>query len=213
MKGTRVIVTLLALFLFAGCSPQGNVGEVPETSNELIDFGNEEGEIELVINALLESYTIEEASEYADVVAEVTIIDTLFEVDDTIPYTVLEVEVNQLFKGNTKEKFTIKQQGNSKAVVNAVSIFEKGNKYILFLKETGVVKSDYWIIGEESGMYQVVNDDLILKLLGDDEELREIEMKEDVKLSKSDIQTKLFNSGQLLYKQGLIEKIKSSLDE
>ncbi|MED4123786.1 hypothetical protein P4631_11140 [Halalkalibacterium halodurans] len=51
---------------------------------------------------------------------------------------------------NSKE-ITIKQQGDSEWIFNDTKLFEVGETYFLFLKETSQSKAAYWIIGEDTG--------------------------------------------------------------
>lgn len=152
------------------------------TKNESSDFSSDLTEVEEIaagIDAEVLSFNLEEAKEQADLIAEVTIIDKVEEVkQEPIPHTVFRAEVKKAFKGNVKnEEITIKQQGDSEWTVNNTELFKAGEKYIFFLKETKSINADYWIIGEETGMFKILDDnEVIIKLLEPIDELKKIEI-------------------------------------
>lgn len=127
------------------------------TGDEKSEYTYEEDVIQSGIEAEVLAFELEEAKEQANLIAEITIMDKVKEIDKEIgmPYTVFQAQVDHVFKGNANPVITIKQDGTSEVLVNSVEPFAKGEKYILFLKETRKIDAEYWIIGEESGVFKV----------------------------------------------------------
>lgn len=156
-----------------------------------------------------ESFSLEGGIKLSDIVVEVIIKEKVEEVSvEPIPYTVFSVEVQELYQGNIdNEMITIKQQGDSEWTVNSNKLFEEGERYIFFLKETKQSKSDYWIIGEETGFFQVLDSGEIVKLVESIAGLRDVEVDNVGDYDKSSLDLKIAIDEQILDKQKFIEKL------
>ncbi|HCG4536301.1 TPA: hypothetical protein NJY08_005156 [Salmonella enterica subsp. enterica serovar Typhi str. AG3] len=148
---------------------------------------------------------MKDAFNRADLVAEINIEEKLKEIDEEpVPYTVFSATVEKVYHGNIKDrKITIKQQGNTEWSFNGNALFNSGEKYILFLKEATVSEANYWIIGEETGMFKITDSDTIVKLADRLEELKDIEKNNANKL----LETESKGRGQVIDKEKLSEKI------
>ncbi|TDQ43006.1 hypothetical protein [Aureibacillus halotolerans] len=170
----RIGLFLLFSGLMVGCG-QANHESQRATSSEV-------NEQPAGIEADLIPFKFQKAISDADLIAEVIIKEKKEEVDvKPLPYTVFSAEVNNIYKNPSTNQnvstITLKQQGNSEWTVNHLELFKPGETYILFLKETKGSKSDYWIIGEATGMFKVIDDDTIVKMLGPSEEFNTIEVE------------------------------------
>ena len=77
--------------------------------------------------------------------------------------------------GESEESITLFQLGTTNTSFNENEIFSVGEKYILFLKETiDDNRADYWIQGEELGIYKIEGNVLERKV--EDEELESNEV-------------------------------------
>lgn len=132
---------------------------------EKSEYIYEETSEQSMIEAEVQAFELEEAKDQANIIAEITIMDKVKEIDKEIgmPYTVFQAQVNQVFKGNANPVITIKKDETSEVLVNSVEPFVKGEKYILFLKETMKIDAEYWIIGEQTGVFKVDNEEIHLK--------------------------------------------------
>lgn len=106
--------------------------------------------------------------------------------------------------GRISEEITIKQQGTSEWSFNDNALFNPDEKYILFLMETKASKADYWILGEETGMFKVVDSDKVIKLANKNKEFESIESNSILESSN----VKVDDSIQILDKNKFIDKIK-----
>ncbi|MBE1556557.1 hypothetical protein [Sporosarcina limicola] len=170
MRLRKLVYLIGSMMVLTACNSNVGSGVSPKSAVSV--------EVPDGIQAELIGFDFEDATVEADIIAEVTIKEKIEEVnDETGPYTVFSVVVNQVLNGTISEQeVTIKQEGDSEWTFNDNKMFESGEKYILFLKETVASKSDYWIIGEETGMFKIINDDTIVKLAAPIEEFKDIEI-------------------------------------
>ena len=75
------------------------------------------------------------------------------------------------------------QQGNQEVSINGNALFSKDEKYILFLKnveeDSQYSPDTYWILGEETNMYKIIDNNTIKKMAMNDSLLNEIEIKDN----------------------------------
>lgn len=170
-------------------------------------------EVPAGIEAQMVPFDLKGDTERANLIAEVTITEKIEEVDEKpIPYTVFRAEVNEIFKGELNRKeITIKKSGNSEWVVNHNKMYESGEKYILFLKETLASKSDYWVLGEDTGEFQIIDNATIAKLKVPIEEFKEIELNNPKAISET-LKQKDTSNTQVIDKEGFIEIVKREIE-
>lgn len=163
------------------------------------------------IQAEIIPFDSEETPKEADLVAEIIIGDKLEEVEEKpVPYTLFKAEIKEVIEGvPVSQNIVIKQQGNSEWVFNDNELFAPGEEYIFFLKETTVSKGDYWILGEETGMFQVFGNEEVVKLADPLEEFEDIEidLEESEKIEINSDNQEEFEEQQVLDKESFIEKI------
>ena len=132
------------------------------------------------MKAELQTYKFDDAVDKAEVIAEVTIGKLIKEIDNPAPKTLFEATVTKVLKGTENlENIVIMQQGNSEWSFNDNDQFAPNEKYILFLKKAigeGYEGSNtYWILGEETNVYSIVDGNKVVKNAMYDEELTTIE--------------------------------------
>src|SRR5699024_9997792 len=110
----------------------------------------------------------------------VTIIKQVGERDKPSPKTTFNTQINQIIKGDidlSGENILVDQQGNSEWIFNDNDLFKKEQQYILFLKKTiGTDESDYWIQGEETGVFKEVETGISVKLAYSADELETLDV-------------------------------------
>ncbi|TFB14093.1 hypothetical protein E3U55_14340 [Filobacillus milosensis] len=194
------LITILVAFMLSAC----NNSESENTKNEKV--GN--------INSFLEVLPFSESIEKADLIANITVIEKIGERNEPSPKTTFKVSINDVIKGDDSllnNYIRIDQQGNSKFSFNNNALFKKGENYILLLRETvGTDKSDYWIQGEEAGMYKEINNNIVVKLAYNYNALNSIKATE---LSNKALEkTEDFRPSQILDKRLLMKEIKSKVN-
>lgn len=169
VKKVFIPIVLFLSMVVAGC--QAGIDGTEEQRGEL------HGELEIL--------PFSKAVKETDLIAEVEIIEAVKEIDDPSPKTIFEVSIQKVHHGDSsleKEERHVLQQGNSDWTFNENELFQTGDRYILFLKSTiGIDYADFWILGEEGGMYQVIDEEVVVKLAYDDEELQSAEASEPIK--------------------------------
>lgn len=132
----------------------------------------------LKAHGLVQTFSIKEASQKADVIAEVEIVKELEELYEPGHKTIYSAKVIHSLKGNVEDGSTVfvMQDGNSKVMFNDNPQFQSGETFILILmKAVSVDEPDtYWILGAETGVYEVLGDTLV-KWSKPEEELKQIE--------------------------------------
>lgn len=112
----------------------------------------QDSDTEMRISASRETYSLEESVEDSEAVLKVKIGNTIAEIKEGgFPQTVHEADVIETLKGNTSEKIKIIQDGTKSVPVDDNPLFEKGETYILVLKEAdSTIEYDnaYWITDE-----------------------------------------------------------------
>ncbi|WP_080873461.1 hypothetical protein [Oceanobacillus timonensis] len=197
----KLVLFFTVLFLLVACNQQD------ETSNPNVSESDDTDEIVPGgIDAEIIPFNLENATEDADLIAQVTILEKVEEVSiEPVPYTVFRVDVTESIEGEPiNETVTIKQLGDSEWSINNNEFFEPGEEYIFFLNETSESNSDYWIIGEETGFFQVLDDDTVVKLVNSIPELRDAESDNVNELNTSTEELKMATDEQVLDKQKLI---------
>ncbi|WZY00645.1 hypothetical protein NSQ26_00985 [Bacillus sp. FSL W7-1360] len=183
----KKVVTIAATGLFillSGCNTTEQ--EEEKAQPESASTSNTVVKIEAAIAAPL---SLEEALTDADLVAEVKIQEIVGEVEETLPKTIFSAEVTNVLKGKEEQK-TIKlfQNGTKEIGFNDNELFSEGDTYVLFLNETSSSsEADYWIQGEETGMYKVSGDTLVKQALPY-EALAPLEVQTLKSGSESDVQ-------------------------
>ncbi len=164
-------------------------------------------------HALLQTHPFNEALQLADNVSELTIVSNAGEIDEPSAKTIFTAEVTKNFKGDVLpgETIYILQDGNSKVEFNHIP-FQSGEKFVLILKKaTGFTDNTYWILGGETGVYQIVDDNTIVKWAKVDEQLKNVEIEDD-KQAKNGIQVEFETKDtQLLNKEQFEQFIESEL--
>lgn len=125
------------------------------------------------IEASLEWIPFTDSVKQADLIAEVEILDseTVF---DNMCKTKHSAKVVATLVGVSEGEITFLQSGSDRMLFNQNQIFEAGDTYLLFLRQTTSESvADYWIYGEELGTYHIDGD--VLKRKIEDEELTSIE--------------------------------------
>lgn len=118
------------------------------------------------IHGLVRDYPFEEMVLNSDKIAKVKIIKAVSEISEPSEKTIFEVEVvsDTLSKNNKDSKtINVMQAGNSKWIFNDNPMFSEGESYVLFLKEAVGYDNTYWILGEETGVYEVFDKDILIK--------------------------------------------------
>lgn len=208
MKIALFSITSMSIFLLAGCtnsnqSIEGNSEEMETSLSEVTDDTSEIG----VISADLEVFEFDEALAKADLIAHVEVVEMMEEVNDPSPKTIFRADVIESLKGQSElSEIVVLQQGNSHSIFHDNALFEPGENYILFMMETrGLdLEESYYILGEETGMYKLIDQSTAVKLSLKDEQLKEIE-KTDT--NNSMLEEKTRYERQILHQDKLKELI------
>ncbi|MEF2248513.1 hypothetical protein [Paenibacillus sp. IITD108] len=130
-------------------------------------------------HALIQTFKIDEAVGKADVIAEVEILNAVKEMYEPGNKTIFSAKVVQPIKGEVEagSEIYIMQEGNSKVAFNDAPQFQGKEKYILILmKAVGMDNDDtYWILGSETGVYEVVDEHTVVKWAKPEEAFASIE--------------------------------------
>lgn len=157
------------------------------------------------VNALIMTYPFDEALQMADLVSEITIVKKAGERDKPAAKTIFTAEVAKSFKGSRSPGDTIHilQEGNGKVEFNQTPMFQPGERYVLILKKAEDFPEDtYWILGGETGVYQIIDDQAIVKRSKAEEQLRSIEIEDDIQTKiKGILELPPTKETQFLYKE------------
>jgi len=164
--------------------------------------GMEEKDTRKVISTKLRNYHFEDAVRRADLIVEIIIQEHLEDITHPAPKTIFNAKVSSILSGKTDVKnIKIMQQGNQETSINGNTLFSKDEKYILFLKsvetDSQYSPDTYWILGEETNIYKIIDHNTIKKMAMNDSLLEEIEIKDNDQYS------------QLLDKQLFEEKVQT----
>lgn len=188
-----IVLTLVVLTTFNSLKLEG-------------DSAKEKG----IIHATLEVLPFDSAVKEADLIAEVTILESIGERNEPAPKTTFKVLIDEVLKGDSglnNETVRVDQHGNSEWNFNDNALFQPSEKYILFLNKTvGIDESDFWIQGEESGMYKEIGDNAIVKIAYPDEELDSLLSTENSRSNLSGL-SDIKENTQVLVKELLVEEI------
>lgn len=194
-----LILVVILVACSSGVDEAGN-GAAKETAN---------GKVVKTISAEIEEYSFDEALSKVDLIAEVKINNIVKEIVVPIEKTIFEVEVLNVLLGNVEHKYIkILQHGTKEVSFNNNDLFKVGEKYVLFLRETiEFPDADYWIQGEEGGIYKV-EENILVKINGPYAELNDIQIGETDETSSSQ---KLINNGiqQILDKESFYELLQN----
>ncbi|BBI31510.1 hypothetical protein [Cohnella abietis] len=120
------------------------------------------------IHGLLEVLPFNEMVKKSDKIVKVKINSKLKEINEPSAKTIFEAEViNDIYSKDNDgiRKINIMQAGNSQWSFNNNPLFAPGDVYVLFLKKT--VKFDlentYWLIGEETSVFEQVDSNTLIK--------------------------------------------------
>lgn len=111
----------------------------------------QENEVKYVISASREECSLDESVEQADAVAEIQIENIVEEVNHGMPQTVHKASVLETYKGELPEEIRVLQDGTKKMPMSDNPIFQKGEKYILVMKQAKSLEDNrdaYWILKE-----------------------------------------------------------------
>ncbi|GBF77688.1 hypothetical protein PA598K_06250 [Paenibacillus sp. 598K] len=142
-------------------SPESSITEVKTSINTTVNSAQK-----VKAHALIQTYPFDEALQQADLVSEIVITNHAGEIDEPSTKTIFSAEIVKSYKGGLEagETIDVLQEGNSKVEFNGTRFFQVGEKYVLILKKaTGFSERTYWILGGESGVYEVVDDSTIIK--------------------------------------------------
>ncbi|RAP78499.1 hypothetical protein [Paenibacillus montanisoli] len=134
------------------------------------------------IHAEVEAYTLNEAVSKADLIAKVKITSKIKEINEPSEKTLYQAEVVEDFLNKTDLKeINVMQAGNSQWKFNNNKLFKSGDSYILYLKkaigEAYENFNTYWILGEETGIYQDLGSGKLMKWAYPETFLSDIEDK------------------------------------
>lgn len=148
------------------------------------------------INASLQALPVGQSISTADLIAKVQINKIEMEISEPSEKTILDAKIMETIKPDAaienKETIRILQQGNSRFSFNGNKIFQPSEQYILFLKRAvgeGYDHTDtYWILGEETNIYEVLENGLLSKWALTDSDLSAIEEHQITNISISGAQ-------------------------
>ncbi|THF84245.1 hypothetical protein [Cohnella fermenti] len=138
------------------------------------------------INASLQVLPINESIDKADLIAKVEIVKTEKEISKPSQKTILAAKIIETIKADSRNEnidvIHILQNGNSTALINGNKIFQPAEQYVLFLKravgEEYDLTNTYWILGEETNIYEDLGNGLLSKWALTDADLTEVEEKQ-----------------------------------
>lgn len=163
-------------------------------STSLIFIGNRYGENSNITNvkknitlkgdihAELEVLPFEQSVNKSDLIVEIQILEKLKEINEPTPKTIYRAEITDYLNNEGKNDsniINIMQGGNSEWTLNKNKLFSPGEKYILFLVKTidFDIENTYWILGEETSIYEVNNSNELIKWAHPEAELSNFEDK------------------------------------
>lgn len=170
------LVLLVGIFLIFNSEPES----IPTASSELTSNNVNRGHI----HGSLVHLEFEEAITKADLIAMVKIGKVIEEFEEPVPKTLLDATIVEILKGDSEtNSIQVLQHGNSNWIVNDNELLQEGKQYLLFLKESATIEqpNTYWILGEESTIYEDLGNNLLKKIAYPDPSLSSIE---NVSMSK-----------------------------
>lgn len=198
MKRRLVTFMFCILFLFLGCENQADNTTIEDQERKGDSEINVNRETSNKIDGEIEVYEFTEAVNKADLIAQIKIVDVVEETDEPSPKTIFRARRIENLKGssNVNEIFVL-QQGNSHSVFRNNPLFKKDENYLLFLMKTTDLdmEDSYWILGEETGMYQLLDESIAVKRAVKDDELKKLEIVDKKILSFVEKNTELSLDG------------------
>lgn len=165
------------------------------------------------IKSSLQTYDFNDAVAYADLIVKVQIKSVMKELHEPSPKTLFNAATIETYKQDenlSSNYIKILQAGNSSWLYEGSPQFNENDQYVLFLKKAvGMEESDiYWILGEETGMYEVLRNGKLKKVAKSDAELNNIEDKQFTQnLQEMTAQTGIESEVQVIYELGFKDKI------
>jgi len=198
MKKFLIASLFLVFFLLLGCQNQADKNIV-ENQQEKDDAEIDDNQRTLDnIDGEIEIFEFKEAVRTSNLIAQVKIIESVEEIDGPTPKTMYRATLIESLKGTSdaKEIFVL-QQGNSDFVFRDNPLFKKGENYLLFLMETADldIEDSYWILGEETGIYQLLDESIAVKWAVKEDELEKIEIVDKEIISFAEKNTELSLDG------------------
>ncbi|WP_062107488.1 hypothetical protein [Bacillus niameyensis] len=184
MKKFSLVLLISFSLLFAGCNYHG-ANNIDKDDQKKVERNTEmeDNQIEIGrIDAEIEVFEFKEAVAKSDLIAQIEVIEIFKEINEPFPKTIFRANLIESLKGSFKEKeIFVMQQGNSDYVFNDNPLFKKGESYLLFLMKTKDfdIENSYWILGEEAGMYKLLDQSVAVKLSVKEDELKNIEISDE----------------------------------
>ncbi|QNU66727.1 hypothetical protein EHE19_018100 [Ruminiclostridium herbifermentans] len=182
MKQIINLLILLSVFslTLSGCGSTAKQQAVTNTTQQVQkvvkDTPHQVGQ-KGTMSTSVNGFFFDKSFEKADIVAEVTIQEWLGEIDseDILETTIFRVSLEKIFKNNVDKNLkevNLFQTGNSKRTVENSPLFKNGDRLLLYLKKTELegYKNTYYILGEQTGIFRIVNtdkQDYVIKQVGD----------------------------------------------
>jgi len=179
-KSHLLIVAVLCMFTVIGLVlfiQDYNTQSNEDISASKVDNSADSQKYIGVIKAEIEVLDFKDSIKEADLIAKVKVGAIIEELDEPSPKTLIQMEIKNVLKGSSDLKtINVLQQGNSKWLFNDNEILKENQEYILFLKTAITVKqpNSFWILGEETGMYEVLNSGNLKKLSRPEKDLSDI---------------------------------------
>ncbi|WP_213515724.1 hypothetical protein [Paenibacillus montaniterrae] len=162
----------------------------------------------------IEAFDFKRAAEEADIVVGVEILKLVEELEQPSPKTLWQAKVLTVWKGDAAlDTIHILQAGNSCTDYVSSKLMKPQEQYVLFLKQAVSVKQpdSYWILGEETTIYQVAEDNYLVKHAYPDPELKEIEQSKLARYYKHELG--LTTQVQVLEEQAFYNKLQAQLHQ
>lgn len=201
----------VAVFLTAcGTDSSSPNDEVEDSNSEEVSKDNSSNEI-VFFEGEVEYFTFDEAVDQADLIAEVEIIEQIREKTDPLPQTFFKANILQDITGEKSGEIIFTQVGIQGEEFNGVSVFEPGEKYVLFLRDNPDYEDvDYFIQGEELGMYKDDGETLVRVVPYEELENIEVATYHNFNSDDSSIEDNLTQS---VDKEKLLELVKEKRNE
>lgn len=132
------------------------------------------------IKASLQTFNFDQAVSESDLIVKIEVKSKIKELDEPSAKTLFSADIKDTYKADgslSSSSIKILQAGNSTWLYEGSRPFSENDQYVLFLKKAvGMEETDvYWILGEETGMYQDLRNGKLVKIALRDPELNDIE--------------------------------------
>ncbi|MDQ0899433.1 hypothetical protein [Paenibacillus sp. V4I7] len=168
------------------------------TGSYVLSFGNNSKEVSTLqnntqtghIHGKVQDYPFSESVKRATLIVKIKIKDKDHELDTpTVAKTIFNADIQEIYKdakNSGKQSIKVMQHGNSKFSFNDNDLFKKDEVLVLFLREAEGFDNTYWLVGEETNFYKVL-DNKVTKQAIMDVELKDVEI-EIKKLNNKEVQ-------------------------